>query len=102
MRLVWQYRIPMPLSVEEQRVGLRFMIMEGMYRWAQDQIQFSKYYKEGQVYSKFTLQGNWRRCRNPVVGELALLYRRLSPSPALSMLSALYLPWALLSKSLLP
>ena len=34
MRLVWQYRIPMPLSVEEQRVGLRFMIMEGMYRWA--------------------------------------------------------------------
>ena len=102
MRLVWQYRIPMPLSVEEQRVGLRFMIMEGMYRWAQHKFQFSKYHKKVKCPSKFAFQGNWRRRRNPVVGELALLYRRLSPSPALSMLSALYLPWALLSQSLLP
>ena len=33
MRLLFEYRIPMPLSVEEQRVGLRFMVMEGMYRY---------------------------------------------------------------------
>ena len=33
MRLVFEYRIPMPLSVEEQRVGLRFMLMKGMYRY---------------------------------------------------------------------
>ena len=33
MRLVFEYRIPMPLSVEEQHVGLRFMVMEGMYRY---------------------------------------------------------------------
>ena len=32
MRLVFEYRIPMPLSVEEQRVGLRFMLLEAMYR----------------------------------------------------------------------
>ena len=33
MRLVFEYRIPMPLSVEEQRIGLRFMVMVGMYRY---------------------------------------------------------------------
>ena len=33
MRLVFEFRIPMPLSIEEQRVGLRFMVMEGMYRY---------------------------------------------------------------------
>ena len=33
MRLVFEYRIPMPLSLDEQNVGLRFMVMEGMYRY---------------------------------------------------------------------
>ena len=33
MRLVFEYQIPLPLTVEEQRVGLRFMVMKGMYRY---------------------------------------------------------------------
>ena len=33
MRLVFEYRIPLALSVEEQRLGLRFMMVKGMYRY---------------------------------------------------------------------
>ena len=33
MRLVYEYRIPMPLTVEEQKVGFRFIMVEGMYRY---------------------------------------------------------------------
>ena len=92
MRLVWQYRIPMPLSVEEQRVGLRFMIMEGMYRWAQDQFKFSKYYKEGQMPFKVYFAGKleavqepcgWRTCLtlSPTIPKSCLVHaQRLVPA----------------------
>ena len=33
MRLVFELTVPMPLSVEEQRVGQRFVVMEVMYRY---------------------------------------------------------------------
>ena len=32
MRLLFEYRIPMPLSVEELRMGERYMVVEAMYR----------------------------------------------------------------------
>ena len=59
MRLEFEYLIPMPLSIEEQRVGLRFMVMEGMYRYI---------FKNGFLVLTRCSQGNWRWSGDPVLG----------------------------------
>ena len=68
MRLVFELTVPMPLSVDEQRVGQRFVVMEVMYRYKN--VFFL-------VLTRCT-QGNWRWSGDPVLGEPAIFPPRLS------------------------